>query len=269
MSVSGNGEARAGCVARRLRTLFTDIHPAGRGPWTHAEVAEASGVPVEVIRRMYVGTPSECCPFARCLGPLARHFRVPEAYLTRSDDSPLIRSWGRTARRLNLLLTDIYPAGRGPWTHAEVAEASGVPVEDIRRMCAGAPLDGDTFAARLDQLCLRTSPVTGRPYSNREVGAAVGKSGQYIGNLRAGVNEPGLPVATELARFFGVSVSYFVHGPVELVARHFRVAEVYLTADDDSPAVREIEDSLRTLIALRDERVQRVVGRVLNMRWPA
>ncbi len=268
MSVSGNVEDRAESVARRLRMLFADIHPAGRGPWTHEEVAEAGGIPLGEVRRLCAGTPSAGTASNTLLPPLARHFRVPEAYLTEGDDSPAIRGWQRTARRLNLLFADIYPAGRGPWTYEEVAKCSGVPVEDIRRLCAGAPLDGDTFAARLDQLCLRTSPVTGRPYSNREVGTAVGKSGQYIGNLRAGVNEPGLPVATELARFFGVSVSYFVHGPVELVARHFRVAEIYLTADADAPAVREIEDSLRTLIALRDERVQRVVGRVLNMRWP-
>lgn len=268
MGMSGGSEDHAGCVARRLRMLFTDIHPAGRGPWTHKEVAEASGVSVRDVRRLCAGIIPADCPSCDPLPPLARHFRVPQVYLTASDDSPALCVWQRTARRLNLLFADIYPAGRGPWTHEEAAEASGVPVEDIRRMCAGAPLDGDTFSARLDQLCLRTSPVTGRPYSNREVGTAVGKSGQYIGNLRAGVNEPGLPVATELARFFGVSVSYFVHGPIELVARHFRVAEGYLTAADDSPVVREIEDSLRTLIALRDERVQRVVGRVLNLRWP-
>jgi transcriptional regulator with XRE-family HTH domain len=174
----------------------------------------------------------------------------------------------RVARRLRLLFADIYPAGRGPWTHQEVAEASGVPVEDIRRLCSGEPLVGDGFASRLDQLCLRTSPATGKPYSNREVGAAIGKTGQYIGNLRAGVNDPGLPVATELARHFGVSVSYFAHGPVTLVAQHFRVPVAYLTADDDSLSVREVEDSLRTLIALRDERVQRVLGRVVDQRWP-
>lgn len=268
MNVSGNAQDRAGRVARRLRTLFDDIHPDGRGPWSQEEAAETSGIAVADIRRVCAGSAPADGHCQALLPPLARHFRVPPAYLTDADDAPAFSSWQRTARRLNLLLADIYPAGRGPWTHEEVAEGSGVPVEDIRRMCAGAPLDGDTFAARLDQLCLRTSPVTGRPYSNREVGSRVGKSGQYIGNLRAGVNEPGLPTATELACFFGVSVSYFVHGPVELVAGHFRVAPVYLTADDASPAVREIEDSLRTLIALRDERVQRVVGRVLNRRWP-
>lgn len=267
MSMSGDAEARAVRAARRLCVLFADVHPAGRGPWTYEEAAEGSGVPLEDVRALCAGTAAPEVRDAR-LPLLARHFRVPPDYLTADDAAPRIRSWQRTARRLRLLVADIYPAGRGPWTYEEVAEGSGVPVEDVRRMCAGAPLEGDTFAARLDQLCLRTSPVTGRPYSNREVGTAVGKSGQYIGNLRAGVNEPGLPVATELARFFGVSVSYFVHGPVGLVAGHFRVAEVYLTADDDAPTVREIEDSLRTLIALRDERVQRVVGRVLDMRWP-
>jgi transcriptional regulator with XRE-family HTH domain len=268
MSASGSAENRGDRVAGRLRTLFTRLHPAGRGPWTDREVAESTGLPVEEIRRLCSGAPPER-PYEQVLPPLARHFRVPEAFLADSEDSPAIRAWTRMARRVNLLLRDIYPAGRGPWTHEEVAESSGVPVEDIRRMSAGAPLADGSFASRLDQLCLRVSPVTGRPYSNREVGAAVGKSGQYIGNLRAGVNEPGLPVATELARFFHVSVSYFVQGPIELVARHFRVAEVYLTADDDSPTVREIEDSLRTLIALRDERVQRLVGRVLDMKWPA
>lgn len=184
---------------------------------------------------------------------------------TGSDDLKRAR---RMARRLCLMFADIYPAGRGPWSRQEVAEECGVPVEDIERLCAGRPVDGDTFATRLDRLCHRISPATGRPYSNREIGAAIGKSGQYLGNLRAGTNEPGLPVATELARFFGVSVSYFVHGPVMLVARHFRVPEEYLTAEDDSPTVREVEDSLRTLIALRDERVQRVLGRVLDRRWP-
>ncbi len=268
MNVSGRAEGDTGLTSRRLRTLFDAIHPAGRGPWTPVEVAESSGVPVEDIRRLCAAAPLEGGARQAALLGLARHFRVPPWFLTEADDSPAILAWQRTARRLRLLLADIYPAGRGPWTAVEVAESSGVPVEDIRRLCAAAPLEGGCFAARLDQLCLRTSPATGRPYSNREVGAAVGRSGQYIGNLRAGVNEPGLPVATALARFFGVSVSYFVHGPVELVARHFRVAEVYLTADDDSPVVREIEDSLRTLIALRDERVQRVVGRVLNLRWP-
>ncbi len=268
MGMSGDAEDHAGCVARRLRMLFANVHPAGRGPWTYEEVAEAGGLAVRDVRRLCAGGAPAGCAAGTLLPLLARHFRVPQEYLTECDDSPVVRERCRTARRLNLLFADIYPAGRGPWTYEEVAEAGGVPVEDIRRLCAGAPLDGDTFAARLDQLCLRTSAVTGRPYSNREVGSAVGKSGQYIGNLRAGVNEPGLPVATELARFFGVSVSYFVHGPIELVARHFRVAEVYLTADDDSPAVREIENSLRTLIALRDERVQRVVGRVLDQRWP-
>ncbi|GGO90621.1 helix-turn-helix transcriptional regulator [Wenjunlia tyrosinilytica] len=335
MSIGSSAEERAQRVARRLRTLFTDIHPHGRGPWTHQEAAEACGVPVEEIERLSVGLPLDGDGFATRLdrlflrtspatgkpysnreagaavgrsapyigglrsgagepeesvvpelarffgvsaayllggpiGPLAQHFRVRPAFLTEDDDAPDVRAWQRMARRLRLLFADIYPAGRGPWTHLEVAEACGVPVEDVRRLCAGAPLEleGGAFAARLDQLCLRTSPATGKPYSNREVGAAVGKSGQYMGNLRAGVNEPGLPVASELAAFFGVSVSYFVHGPIKLVAQHFRVAEVYLTADDDSPAVREIEDSLRTLIALRDERVQRVVGRVLNKRWP-
>ncbi|MDI5971588.1 helix-turn-helix transcriptional regulator [Streptomyces sp. SL13] len=263
MSVSSGGEPCAGGPALRLRTLFDGVHPAGRGPWTARETAEATGVPACLVNRLCAGTATADDDQ---LAALARHFRVPEDYLT--SDGAEHRAWRRTARRLTLLFSDIYPAGRGPWTHEEVARASGVPVEDVRRMCAGAPTAGDTFAARLDQLCLRISPVTGRPYSNREVGAAVGKSGQYIGNLRAGVNEPGLPVATELAKFFDVSVSYFVNGPIALVAGHFRVAEVYLTADDDSPAVREIEDSLRTLIALRDERVQQVVGRVLDMRWP-
>lgn len=263
MSVSSGGEARTACAAARLRTLFGGVHPAGRGPWTTAEAAEATGLPDALVRGLCAGTAE---PDDAQLAALARHFRVPAGFLT--GDGEAHRAWRRTARRLTLLFSDIYPAGRGPWTPEEVADASGVPVEDVRRVCAGAPPAGATFAARLDQLCLRTSPATGRPYSNREVGAAVGKSGQYIGNLRAGVNEPGLPVATELARFFGVSVAYFVNGPIALVAGHFRVAEVYLTAPDDSPAVREIEDSLRTLIALRDERVQRVVGRVLDMDWP-
>jgi transcriptional regulator with XRE-family HTH domain len=185
-----------------------------------------------------------------------------------STDSNAEERARRVARRLGLLFADIYPAGRGPWSHQEVAAECGVPVEDIARLCAGEPVDGDCFATRLDRLCRRVSPATGRPYSNREVGAAIGKSGQYIGNLRAGVNEPGLPVATELSRFFGVSVSYFVHGPIMLVAQHFRVPEAYLTAEEGSPTVREVEDSLRTLIALRDERVQRVLGRVVNRRWP-
>ena len=267
MNLSGNAEDRVGRFARRLRTLFAEIHPAGRGPWTEQEVAASAGVPPEAVRRLCAGTAPQALVDGTLLS-IARHFRVPQWYLTAAEDAPAIQTFARTAGRLNLLFSDIYPAGRGPWTRQEVAESSGVPVESLRRMCAGTPLDGDTFAARLDQLCLRTSPATGRPYSNREVGAAVGKSGQYIGNLRAGINEPGLPVATDLARFFRVSVSYFVHGPVELVARHFRVAQVYLMADDDSPAVRKIEESLRTLIALRDERVQRVVGRVLDLRWP-
>jgi transcriptional regulator with XRE-family HTH domain len=265
MSMGSTAEERAHCLARRLSVLFCDIHPAGRGPWTPREVAEACRIPLEEIEPARAGRP---VPDEEAVKALARHFRVPLGWLTADDDAPQVRAWQCMARRLRLLFADIYPAGRGPWSHQEVAEASGVPVEDIRRMCAGAPLDGNGFAARLDQLCLRVSPVSGKPYSNREVGAAVGKSGQYIGNLRAGLNEPGLPAATELAAFFGVSVSYFVHGPVGPVAQHFRVAEVYLTADDDSPVVREIENSLRTLIALRDERVQRVVGRVLNQRWP-
>jgi transcriptional regulator with XRE-family HTH domain len=185
-----------------------------------------------------------------------------------STDGTVEERARRVARRLRLLFADIYPAGRGPWTHQEVADACGVPVEDITRLCSGEPLHGDGFAGRLDRLCRRTSPTTGRPYSNREVGAAIGRTGQYIGNLRAGLNEPGLPVATELSRFFGVPVSYFVHGPLTLVAQHFRVPEEYLTAEEDSPTVREVEDSLRTLIALRDERVQRVLGRVVNRRWP-
>ncbi|PWI41881.1 helix-turn-helix transcriptional regulator [Streptomyces sp. ICBB 8177] len=269
MSNGSSADRPALRVARRLRSLFRAVHPAGRGPWTQEEVAESTGVPAEVIRRLCDAEASDAPdPTDDQLKSVARHFRVPVEFLTLPDDSPQVRAWTCVSRRMNLLFADIYPAGRGPWTHEEVAESSGVPVETIRRLCVGAPLNGDTFAVRLDQLCQRISPATGKPYSNREVGAAVGKSGQYIGNLRAGTNEPGLPVAAELARFFGVSLSYFVHGPKELVARHFRVSEVYLTAEDDSPAVQEIEQSLRTLIALRDERVQRVVGRVLNHTWP-
>ncbi len=265
MSVGSNAEEHALRVARRLRVLFSELHPAGRGPWTRAEVADSCRLPVSAVDDLCAGRP----PVADAhLLAVARHFRVDPVCLTADDGDPRISAWQRTARRLNLLFSDIYPAGRGPWTHEEVAEAGGVPVEDVRRMCVGAPLADAGFAARLDQLCLRVSPATGKPYSNREVGAAVGKSGQYIGNLRGGVNEPGLPVAIALARFFGISVEYFVQGPVTLVARHFRVPEVYLTEEDDTPAVREIEDSLRTLIALRDERVQRVVGRVLDRRWP-
>ena len=265
MSMRKPADERARRIARRLRALFADVHPAGRGPWTPQEVAESCRLPLAEVERLLTG--AELADEA-AVGAVARHFRAAEEWLTAPEDAPLIGTAQRLARRLNLLFSDIYPAGRGPWTHQEVAEAAGVPVEEIRRMCAAVPPAGDAFAARLDQLCLRISPATGRPYSNREVGAAVGKSGQYIGNLRAGLNEPGLPVATALAHFFDVGLPYFVHGPVRPVAQHFLVAEVYLTAEDDSPAVREIEDSLRMLIALRDERVQRVVGRVLNKRWP-
>jgi hypothetical protein len=263
MSVSGGAEDRAGRLARRLGTLFREVHPAGRGPWSPEEAAEGAGVPVADVHRLGAGRAGADGADSALLPPLARHFRVPPAYLTAAEDAPEALVWQRTARRLRLLLAEVYPAGRGPWSPEEVAAASGVPVEDVRRMCAGVPPYGDSFADRLDQLCLRTSPAGGKPYSNREVGAAVGKSGQYIGNLRAGVNEPGLPAATDLARFFGVSVAYFVHGPVELVAGHFRVPPPYLTADDDSPAVREARDALRTLVALRDARVRAVVDRVL------
>ncbi len=244
MSVS-DASVHAG---ERLRRLLDDVRPAGRAPWTVAETAAATGVPAGTIRALCAGTGTAG---EGQFAALAAHFLVPAEHLT--GDGPEHRARERVARRLRRLFRDIYPAWRGPWSPEEMAGVCGVPVEDLRRMLAGAPPAGGGFAARLDQLCRRTSPATGRPWSNREVGTAIGRSGQYIGNLRAGVNEPGLPVATGLSRLFEVSVAYFADGPCELLAGHFRVTEAYLTDPGDSAEVHRVEASLCRMIAVRRE----------------
>jgi hypothetical protein len=92
-------------------------------------------------------------------------------------------------------------------------DSSAGTVEEAR---VAGEARGDSFAERLDQL-LRTvpDPATGKPYSVRAVAASLTAAGHpishsYLNNLRNGsAADPRRSEVAALARFFGVSVSYF------------------------------------------------------------
>ena len=62
----------------RLNRLFTQVHPAGRGPYRTSEVAAATGLSTSYLGYLRNGTRDN--PTMRQIASLARFFGVPPGY---------------------------------------------------------------------------------------------------------------------------------------------------------------------------------------------
>lgn len=69
-----------------------------------------------------------------------------------------------------------------------------------------------SFAAVLDRLCTMPRPATGRPYSNVELGQAIGVTHSYVAQLRKGLREPTLATVLAVAEALDVHPAFFVGG---------------------------------------------------------
>jgi transcriptional regulator with XRE-family HTH domain len=69
-----------------------------------------------------------------------------------------------------------------------------------------------SFATVLDELCTAPRPTTGRPYSNVELGQAIGVTHSYIAQLRKGHREPTLATVLSVAEALDVHPAFFVGG---------------------------------------------------------
>lgn len=72
-------------IAKRLMYLFEHRHPANRGPYTIAEIAEMTGVGESTIKQLRRGIKSN--PTIDTLKKLAAAFDVPPTYWL-SDEDP-------------------------------------------------------------------------------------------------------------------------------------------------------------------------------------
>jgi transcriptional regulator with XRE-family HTH domain len=72
-------------LADKLNHLFATVRPAGRGPFTHAEVGAATGLAPTHIG--YLRTGERDNPTVRTLESLARFFGVPVSYFLNDDDT--------------------------------------------------------------------------------------------------------------------------------------------------------------------------------------
>ncbi|WP_189135862.1 helix-turn-helix domain-containing protein [Wenjunlia tyrosinilytica] len=173
------------------------------------------------------------------------------------------------AQRLNRLFEVIFPAGQRPWSNTDVSYSTGVPEPVIARLRQGLPLeehDGDQhprFVARLTFLfATRTSPTTGRGYTNSEVARAAGITGAYIGYLLSGKRGPTLAVTEALAQVFGVSVAFFTDDTLTALARRFGVTVDYFTDDATAEAVGR---DLEALEHARADNLVQVMGRTSSI----
>ncbi|MBB5808834.1 transcriptional regulator with XRE-family HTH domain [Saccharothrix ecbatanensis] len=69
-----------------------------------------------------------------------------------------------------------------------------------------------SFAAVLDRLCTMPRSATGRPYSNVELGQAIGVTHSYVAQLRKGLREPTLATVLAVAEALDVHPAFFVGG---------------------------------------------------------
>ena len=72
-------------LADKLNHLFATVRPAGRGPFTHAEVGAATGLAPTHIG--YLRTGERDNPTVRTLESLAKFFGVPVTYFLDDDET--------------------------------------------------------------------------------------------------------------------------------------------------------------------------------------
>jgi hypothetical protein len=88
-------------LAERLDSLFATVVPAGRGPYSNAEVATATGLAASYIG--YLRTGKRQNPTLQTLEVLARFFGVPVAYFYDDDAEQRIEAQLEQLRALSSL----------------------------------------------------------------------------------------------------------------------------------------------------------------------
>jgi transcriptional regulator with XRE-family HTH domain len=76
------------CLADKLNHLIERVVPAGRGPYSSEEIAQATGLSVSYVRYLRSGARDN--PTMQCVEALARFFGVPPAYFFDDDEAARI-----------------------------------------------------------------------------------------------------------------------------------------------------------------------------------
>jgi len=104
-----------------------------------------------------------------------------------------------------------------------------------------------TLAEKLNRCFAEKLRPDGKPYSNDEVGARIGKSGSYLWSLRNGKQKnPSKEVLQALAAFFEKRSGYFMD-------------------DEPDPESRAVSEELRLLGLLADTGVRRIAPRLAGL----
>ncbi|WP_329572355.1 helix-turn-helix domain-containing protein [Kitasatospora sp. NBC_01266] len=141
MSMPGQAQDRRRTIAQRLDHLFREIHPAGRGPFSYHEVAQAireqagpDGPTVSHGTLQQIRTGTKTNPTVRTLEAIAAFFGVPAAYFL--DDT--------VADRVDARVREL-KAGAAPEGAPEGASAAPAAADELADVLADSNIRAVAF----------------------------------------------------------------------------------------------------------------------------